>query len=178
MFILNRNPKVQAFFFADNGAVPNSCLPVLLYNDVFSEDEGGISLVKKHIERHTLRNGWRVDWVDVNAVYRYTHYHSTAHEILAVIDEVAELRLGGSNGKELKVGPGDLIAIPAGVAHRRISGNKYFQVAGLYPFGQQWDMLRQTRTDYKVANQNLSKVSLPAADPFYGKDGPLMKYWR
>jgi uncharacterized protein YjlB len=179
MITLNANPDIMVLRFERTKAVPNSTLPVLVYKRAIAISGSPLEpRLEERLRALVLRHGWNVDWIESDAVYRYTHYHSTAHEVLVVLDEVAELRLGGANGKEVRVGPGDLIAIPAGVAHRRISGNKDFRVAGLYTDGSAWDLLRQTRRDYKLALQNLPGVELPIADPFYGKDGSLMQYWK
>lgn len=180
MFALNSTPRVSALSFDPTDRVPNSSLPVVVYRRAFSLSSVPTKPeLAKMMAPYLGRNGWRLDWLDSDAVYRYTHYHSTAHEVLAVVDEVAAIRLGGTQSREvIHVGPGDLVAIPAGVGHRRISGGKDFCVAGLYPEDQQWDLLRATKADCAKAQANLGKVALPKADPFYGLGGPLMQHWQ
>lgn len=179
MFALNANPRVEALYLADTGTVPNSRLPVVVYKAAFSPQAPSSSDVDQGLTQLAWRNGWKVDWVESDAVFRYTHYHTTAHEVLAVLDEVAAIRLGGEGSKTVvHVSPGDLLGIPAGVAHRRISGNQYFRVAGLYLAGAKWDLMRVTPANYRKAQHNLPNVELPEADPLYGQDGPLMQYWK
>ena len=64
-----------------------------------------------------------------------------------------------------------MLVLPAGVGHRRLGAGDGLQVIGAYPRGQShFDMKRKGRA--------IPKVSLPSTDPFYGKDGPLIKAWR
>lgn len=180
MLILNDRGSmhVELLTFHDNGAVPNSHLPVVYFRalgDFLDKDPDSL---RQDIELRVRENNWYVDWFDTDAVFRYTHYHSTAHEMLVVLNGVATLHIGGLGGKDLPLKAGDAVVIPAGVAHQRISGDKDFMVAGLYPSGQTWDLLRQTKADYEAAKKNLPHVSLPTADPFWGSDGPLMNFWR
>jgi uncharacterized protein YjlB len=168
-----RNPHVTLFNFDDNGRVPNSSMPVLKYKYAFSAGHITRQLLEKLVQGHD----WYVDWVEKDAVYRYTHYH-TVHEVLVIMNGDAEIQIGGTNGEKIKVTDGDILAIPAGVAHKRLSGGKNFSVAGLYMMGQTWDLLRQTPRNYREACLKLSEVMLPDTDPFYGENGPLTLHWK
>lgn len=72
-------------------------------------------------------------------MYRESHYHSTTHEGLAVFRGNARLRFGVSNddnaseGVELNVKVGDVIVIPAGVAHCALTESGGFTMVGSYP---------------------------------------------
>jgi uncharacterized protein YjlB len=72
-------------------------------------------------------------------MYRESHYHSTTHEGLAVFRGNAHLRFGISNddnvsdGVELNVKFGDVIVIPAGVAHCALTESGGFCMVGSYP---------------------------------------------
>lgn len=72
-------------------------------------------------------------------MYRESHYHSTTHEALAVFRGNARLRFGVSNndnadnGIELTVNVGDVIVIPAGVAHCALNESGGFCMIGSYP---------------------------------------------
>src|SRR6266576_6502425 len=63
-------------------------------------------------------------------------------KLLGVYSGAATLRLGGEHGKNIEVHAGDLIVIPAGVAHQNVGASNDFGVVGAYPGGRPWDLLR------------------------------------
>ncbi|WP_250123845.1 cupin domain-containing protein [Chroococcidiopsis sp. CCMEE 29] len=64
------------------------------------------------------------------------HYHSTAHEVLGISRGKAAVRLGGdARGQTFEVRAGDVIIIPAGVAHKNLDSSSDFLVVGAYPLG-------------------------------------------
>ncbi len=159
--------------FNDDGMFPNSKLPLLLYR-------GAIDPETKHLaatfEQRLAANHWSNSWCD--GVYNYAHYHSTSHEALAVFKGGATLQLGGpKKGSYIEVTAGDLIVIPAGVAHQRIETTNDFGVVGAYPEGRKWDVLRGNRNERPEADRQISEVPLPTADPLYGPKGPLIRLW-
>ena len=107
-------------------------------------------------------------------MYKQSHYHSTTHECLGIISGAATLRFGVSDeedtsaGKELSVQPGDMLVIPAGVAHRAVEHTPDFLMVGSYPNGaKQWDMC-YSKTPVEPG------IGLPA-DPLGGSD--LARHW-
>ena len=144
--------------------VPNSALPVLLYRSVLASHVVG----KARAFRHCFKaNGWTGIWTDT--IYDYTHFHSNAHEVLGIAEGKVTLRLGGDDGSLVRLKPGDMLVLPAGVGHRRVSGNDV-KAIGAYPRGQShYDVKRQGHTT--------PKLPLPLTDPFYGPDGPLTAAW-
>ena len=62
------------FTFADDGAIPNSKLPLLVYRQAVPADPAAI-------ERLFTANRWPAAWRD--AVHPYHHFHSDAHEAFA-----------------------------------------------------------------------------------------------
>jgi uncharacterized protein YjlB len=86
--------------------------------------------------------------------------------------------LGGPAGRVLEVGAGDVIAIPAGVAHRRLESSADFLVVGCYPPGQDWDLLRGEPGVREIAAPNIAAVTMPVTDPVTGGQSPLPDLWR
>jgi uncharacterized protein YjlB len=158
--------------FADDGAIPNSRLPVLVYKNVI--EAGGD--VAAAIEKIFAANGWLPQWR--NGVYPFHHYHSTAHEVLGIARGSARVRLGGENGRDFDLAAGDVVVLPAGTGHKRLSERGDFLVVGAYPPGQDWDLLRGDPGDRPKALDNIARVPLPETDPVGGKDGPLVRLWR
>jgi len=72
-------------------------------------------------------------------MYRESHYHSTTHECLGIFRGHAKLRFGVSNDDNpddaivLEVKSGDVIVVPAGVAHCALNESGEFCMVGAYP---------------------------------------------
>ena len=73
--------------------------------------------------------------------------------------------------------PGDVIIIPAGVAHKNFGATGDFGVVGAYPEGQDWDMNYGRPGERPAVDSNIRRVALPKADPLYGIAGPLLEQW-
>ena len=78
-------------------------------------------------------HGWGGTWVD--GVFDFHHFHSTSHEVLAVVAGRATLELGGPQGEAFEVAAGDVLVLPAGTGHRRATARDGFTVVGAYPAG-------------------------------------------
>lgn len=178
MLLLDYRPSTHTYQFSDDGLVPNSELPAVIYHNVINITGLFREQQVRDLSEHIRAFGWHLDWANTDAVYRYTHYHSTAHEALVVLEGRADIQLGGRWGREFTVHAGDMIVIPAGVAHRRLRRGTTFAVAGLYPIGQKWDLLRLGVSAYNRAKRIIPKVPLPTMDPLYGTRGPLMNHWQ
>jgi uncharacterized protein YjlB len=159
--------------FEDDGAIPNSRLPLLLYRRVLTPDTEDLAAV---FEARLASNDWTRSWR--NGVYSFHHYHSTSHEVLAVHRGAATLQLGGAqHGGRFAVKAGDVLVIPAGVGHKNLSSSADFRVVGAYPGGRQWDLLRGLPGERPSADRNIAGVPLPERDPLYGAEGPLLRLW-
>ena len=163
----------EHFVFKDDGIFPNSRLPVLLYRQaVRSDGRDPAAIFEERFAANDWTNSWR------NGVYSFTHYHSTSHEVLGVFGGSAKLRLGGSDGRTFDVNSGDVIAIPAGVAHQNLGASTDFGVVGAYPGGRRWDLLCGIPGERPEADRNIAALPLPDNDPLYGDDGPLRQLWQ
>ena len=98
--------------------------------------------------------------------------------MLGVYRGSATVRLGGGRGKNIEVQAGDVVVIPAGVAHQNIGASDDFSVVGAYPGGRQWDLLRGLPGERPKADDNIAALPMPDNDPIYGAEGPLRKIWK
>ncbi|MFZ1993221.1 MAG: cupin domain-containing protein [Solirubrobacteraceae bacterium] len=155
--------------FAGDGSIPNSALPVLVYH--------GLELASDPVaaERAFTANGWRGAWRD--GIYSFHHFHSTAHEVLAVVAGHAAVRLGGPEGGTFEVGRGDVLVLPAGTGHRNEGSSGDLLVVGAYPGGMSWDLRRGDPDEYDEVRANIDAVPLPATDPVGGAGGALTRLW-
>jgi uncharacterized protein YjlB len=167
------SPKLEEFNFKDDGIFPNSAMPLLLYRQAVSTDGQDPASV---FERCFAKNDWTNSWRD--GVYSFLHYHSTSHEVLGVYRGTATLRLGGEHSKNVAVHAGDVIVIPAGVAHQNIGASADFAAVGAYPGGREWDLLRGLPGERPGADRNIAALPMPDNDPVYGVEGPLRHIWK
>jgi uncharacterized protein YjlB len=165
-------PEVLSFELKDDGLIPNSRLPLLIYINAVKLPGDPAVAFEDLFEAH----GWTGSWRD--GIYTYHHYHSTAHEVLGIYRGSATLQLGGEKGIKRKVNAGDVLIIPAGVAHKNLGASGNLGVIGAYPAGQEWDMNYGRPQERPQADENLSRVALPEIDPVYGAGGPLLKHWK
>ncbi|KAL0481099.1 hypothetical protein AKO1_012861 [Acrasis kona] len=167
--------SVIAHTIKPHGLFPNnSKLPLLIYNGVFHESDHGEAMAES-FERLYESNNFKPSWR--YGVYPYFHYHSNTHEILGVFSGNAELLFGGDEGIRCKVKAGDLVVIPAGVAHRSVKTSQEFCCVGGYPSSSpHYDMNYEKDTDNNKQSKILD-VPIPSNDPIYGPQGPLIDKW-
>lgn len=163
-----------AYHFADDGAIPNHpTWPMLVYQGVFQPDAVDPAAAA---EGFFTANGWGDTWR--NGIFAYHHYHSTAHEALAICRGIAQVRFGGEGGVTLTVQAGDVVVLPAGTGHKRLSAGNDLLVVGAYPPGQPVDLQRGAPDERPQVLENIQHVPLPTTDPVYGEHGPLVVHWR
>lgn len=166
-------PEPLNFLFSDTGIIPNSKYPVILYRDAFHNAPNEIG---DNAEQLFRLNNWFNYWR--GGVYHFEHYHSNTHEVMAVYSGSAILRCGGENGETIKLHTGDIIIIPAGVAHQCMANSMDFAVLGAYPNGAEADLKRGEKNERPLADRNITGVLLPEADPLLGKQAGLIKLWK
>jgi uncharacterized protein YjlB len=166
-------PKIITRLFKDAGSIPNSRLPVILYQAALSLSGNDPAA---GVETLLRENQWGNDWR--NGVFTYHHYHSTAHEALFVFSGSAKVQLGGEAGLTETIRAGDVIVIPAGVGHKNLGSSADFHVVGAYPPQQKVDMQYGKTGERPRVDENIARVALPATDPVFGKTGPLLEHWR
>ncbi|HEX3350317.1 MAG TPA: cupin domain-containing protein [Acetobacteraceae bacterium] len=158
----------ETFTFVDDGMVPNSALPLLLYRSALPADPAAI-------ERRFAGNGWSNGWRD--GIFPFHHFHSTAHEVLGIAAGRARVRFGGPEGRDIDVAAGDVVVIPAGVGHCRLSGDSGLLVVGAYAGGADYDTCRGDPEQAERVRRNIAAVAIPASDPVDGWSGALSALW-
>ena len=133
--------RISKHFIKAHSGFPNTSVhpkrPLLIYHSCFAS-----STSPNEIERHLRSVGvvepqWRFP------MYRQHHYHSTTNEVLCVAGGSARLCFGGGENPErveVEVEKGDVMVVPAGVAHAMLDDHGGFSMIGSYPVGgDQWD---------------------------------------
>jgi uncharacterized protein YjlB len=169
-----RDRKAHAFMLADDGAIPNNPrLPFVLYHSpvrlTHTPDPAAL------LEELFQSNGWGDSWRD--GIYDFLHYHSGAHEVLGVARGHARVQFGGRRGKLIELRAGDVAILPAGTGHQRIRGSGDLLVIGAYAPGGKYDECRGSSEEHAHALSSIPAVPLPAKDPVYGANGPLLDLW-
>ena len=132
------NQRPQTFHLSPTPHVPNSRLPVLVYRSAIPTpslpDSLSPAIACEIIEpNHWLKGG-------VFKHYPACHFHSVTHEAYAVFKGWSKIRLGrGPLDDDLDkdvvidVSVGDVIVLPAGVAHCSVESSDDYEYVGLYP---------------------------------------------
>jgi len=169
-----RQSEPRSLHLQDDGRIPNSRLPVVIYADwLAGVRDGDVETVAAGFEKLFADHGWPPDWR--GGIYDFHHYHSTAHEALGVVRGHARLMLGGERGAQVEVNGGDVLVLPAGTGHCALEQSADFLVVGAYPRGQQWDVMRGDPGERPAALQRIAAVPMPSDDPV---GGSLLSLWR
>lgn len=144
-------------FLKDDGVFPNNAnVPLVLSRHVVPTVSG--SATARDMEMIFLENGWEPQWH--GSLYNVHHYHATTHEAIGVLCGKATVQFGGPQGPEIRVGAGDAILIPAGVAHC-LKSSTGFRVIGAYPPGCSPDMCVGTAGERPGTDQAIRQAPLP-----------------
>ncbi len=113
-------------------------------------------------------------------MYSQSHFHSTAHEVLCVASGKARLCCGGEKNPErveAEVEKGDVMVVPAGVAHRLLEDiDGGFSMVGSYPIGKSWDMCYGRKGEEEEERvKGIWSLGWFENDPIYGKQGPSLQ---
>ncbi|KAJ0279403.1 hypothetical protein CBS470a_009274 [Colletotrichum nupharicola] len=149
---------------------PNSDFPVLVYRGVLGAGE---ELSEDEVSERLQQYGW---------VKKVGIFQGRSELVFGE---------GGSDpagsGVRCWVRPGDVVVVPAGVAHASVAdekaapGEKEYRYVGVYPEeSPQWrsEMGRKPLQEKQGLVEEVEGVGLPRMDPLYGVDGPLTKIWK
>ncbi|KAJ4394374.1 hypothetical protein N0V93_003591 [Gnomoniopsis smithogilvyi] len=124
--------EVKKYHLPPTDLIPNSPHPVLHYIGLLDQLH-----ITDHISEkfHDLfhSNGWQTQWIFRYGPTQRSHYHSQAHEVMAVLSGTATIRFGVADtspdletaaaaheegGVEVPAKAGDIFVLPAGTAHK------------------------------------------------------------
>jgi uncharacterized protein YjlB len=160
------------FHCSDNGDFPGNRVPVILYKNVLRLP---ILFKAFYIKRTFSRHGWTNAWN--SGIFTYSHYHSTTHEVLGFFRGKTTILLGGEIGHKVEVCKGDVLIIPAGVAHKNMGSEYQVKCIGAYPGGRNYDINTGLPGERPATDQNIRALPLPEEDPLYGSREGLHKIW-
>ena len=165
-------PAIETFRLAPDGDIPNNPLPLILYRRALAPALRTPSACQALF----ARNGWGGNWVD--GVFDYWHFHVTGHEVLGCVAGAAEIGFGGDGGIAVTFTAGDVVIIPGGVGHKRLSEKRGgFTVVGGYPPSQDGTITRPGEIPLAEARATIAALALPKGDPISGNEGPLFAAW-
>ena len=171
---ISNDPGVIAHLLAPSGAIPNHPRwPLLVY-------PGAVALAAPDpataFEQLFDDNAWPAKWR--NGVYPFHHFHCDAHEVLGVYSGEATVQFGGDDGVVITARAGDVIVLPAGMGHKKLSSRGALGIVGAYPAGQSPDMCTPLLSSLKRSVAAIARVALPERDPVWGAGGPLFAHWK
>lgn len=165
--------KVSAHWIPSHAHLPNTTPhghPLLIYHSCFPYSTP-VSTLESQLTTNGISPQWRY------TMYTTSHYHSTTHEILCIIRGGAKLLFGGEANPgrvEQEVKVGDVVVVPAGVAHRLLQDIEGgFEMLGSYPDGCSWDMCYDKKGEEDKAKA-VGTIEWLEKDPLYGEDGPVV----
>jgi uncharacterized protein YjlB len=171
---LKEPPRIIAHRIAASGAIPNHPRwPLLVYPGVVTAATAEFAAAFEELFDH---NGWPAAWR--NGIYPFHHFHCDAHEVLGVYSGEVTAQFGGDDGIVITARPGDVIVLPAGTGHKKLSSRGALGVVGAYPAGQRPDMCTPLLSRSKQHAAAIARVALPRSDPVYGEGGPLHAHWK
>lgn len=165
---------LEHYRLKDDGIFPNNdSLDVILYKGVLNLPSFFSSLKIKQLFQ---KNNWGNAWT--GGICTLHHYHSITHEVMAIYDGKTTLLLGGESGIKMEVEKGDVLLLPAGVAHKNLGEHNQIKCVGAYPYGENYDMKYGTPDERPLADENIRRAALPTLDPVFGEEGEMSKYWK
>jgi uncharacterized protein YjlB len=160
------------FYLKETPEFPNNRLPAVLYPRAISLP---VPLTRLQITYLFARNNWTNAWD--SGIFTYHHYHSTSHEVLGFYKGNTIIQLGGPDGERITVTAGDVLIIPAGVAHKNLGKEKQVKCIGAYPDGRDFDINKGKRGERPVTDRNIAALPIPSKDPVYGIGGGIPVLW-
>ena len=163
------------YFLKDDGVFPNNNFPVVHYKKVIGNP------VPKWLSCAYFKFiFFENDWLNnlKTGIATFHHYHSNTHKVLGVCSGKIMLLLGGESGLQITIEKGDVLIIPAGVAHKNLGNeNDVICVEG-YADGITQDIRYGRLHERPVADISIALAPFPVTDPLLGEGAGLVKVWK
>lgn len=142
--------EVRQYHLFPTDLIPNSPRPLLHYKDAFSKRYDSSHVNPADVWDMFSKHEWDIQWIFRYGETQRSHYHSKAHECMAVLSGTATIRFGVADtssdmdentygaawetgGVEVAAEAGDIFVIPAGVAHKTYNTKPEAEFALLSP---------------------------------------------
>ena len=160
--------EIETWIAPPGDRIPNHPhFPVVVYRRVEAVHRGAAA-VRALFARH----GWGGSWVD--GVFDFHHFHSTSHEVLAVVEGTATLELGGPQGEAFerrgrrRAGPARGHRSPPRDGPGRVPRRRRLpgRAGGLRPAA------RRRPAEVAAARERIAALPAPPEDPVGGDGVP------
>lgn len=168
--------EVRTYSLPPTALVPNSPRPLLHYPGFLR----AVDCKPEQVYDLFASNGWHTQWITRYGPTQESHYHSGAHECMAVLSGSATIRFGvadtvedaeenthgpghESGGIEVKANVGDVFVLPAGLAHKTFDPSPAASFKQLLPGDGHFVDASDARGT--VANAELSGFTMIGAYP-------------
>jgi uncharacterized protein YjlB len=140
---------------------------IIIYRNAVDPDAADCA---EQFEALFTENGWHLEWR--GRISDTGHFHSRAHEIIAIVKGATILAFGGGKGKRVVLDAGDAVLVPPGLLHRQVGAwTGGVEAVGAIPEEVEWDLRREPPPDEPDGGTAL--VDRPCCDPILGMRGPL-----
>lgn len=141
--------EIKKYHLPPTDLIPNSPHPLLHYRGILDRLNIPASAPEK-IHALFSSNGWETQWIFRYGPTQRSHYHSQAHEVMAVLSGSAKIRFGVADldpdldqnthgpareagGVDVLAKAGDVFVLPAGTAHKTFDAEPKSDIALLTP---------------------------------------------
>lgn len=163
------------YWFGDDGIFPNNMLPVALYKRAMNIPMSDF-LVYLYFKVIFNEHGWINN--RRSGIFNFHHYHSNVHKVIGVCNGSASLLFGGNNGERIGLEKGDVIVIPAGVAHKNLGKENCIDCISAFYEGCAYDLNYGRPGERPTADVNIASLPIPDTDPLYGKAAGIVTLWQ
>ncbi|KAF2462011.1 hypothetical protein BDY21DRAFT_330266 [Lineolata rhizophorae] len=167
----------EQYFLEPTPHCPNNRFPVLIYRNILPTPYNEAT-ARAYLEK----NGWY--WQGTFGAVTYRHFHPNTHECYGIFQGSSTLLVGQGaadrdGGIKFTVSGGDVVVIPAGVAHCSVESEGDYRYVGVYPKGApHWrNEYGKKPMEPGAFDEEIGNVGVPEDDPVSGAGGPLVSIW-